>query len=263
MAGARLVRRRHTEISGMIPQTVIDNFHKAAATYDAAADIQAVVADTLVQQIRHLNPASILDIGCGTGLVTERLAALWPEASIMALDSSAAMLDHVRRKVPRAVCVQGDAAAFHTAATFDLITSSMVLHWLPDPAVVLQRWQRMLSREAGRNSQRDGTLAVAVPLDGSLREWQALCRDHGLMARLWPFPELRDLDTPAETDVRDHHATYDSAHVFLETLRKTGAQTPKHGPRHAPDALRRLLRAAPAPWTISYRIGYCQYRNGR
>ena len=61
-----------------------------------------------------------------------------------------------------------DAGASDLAQSFDLIFSSMMLHWFS----MLCRWQRWLKPE--------GVLCVVVPIAGSLGAWQKPCEEAGV-----------------------------------------------------------------------------------
>jgi ubiquinone/menaquinone biosynthesis C-methylase UbiE len=61
----------------------------------------------LIRTIEALRPARTLDLGCGTGFLTEHL----PAPRLVALDQSGAMLRRARERVPRARFVRGDGLA--------------------------------------------------------------------------------------------------------------------------------------------------------
>ena len=46
----------------------------------------------LIARIEHPGPESMVDLGCGTGRLTEELAARWPGADVLGIDRSAEML---------------------------------------------------------------------------------------------------------------------------------------------------------------------------
>lgn len=231
---------------------IVRNFGGAAKTYDKVADIQRVVAKELVRRIHLLRPPStLLDIGCGTGLVTEMLARRWPCAEITALDASPEMLSRLKEKLPNAVRLEADAATYSTEKKFDLVVSSMLLHWLSEPQRVIAHWRSLLAT--------GGTLAVAFPLDGSLKEWKELCRASGARDRTWRFPERQDLAAVEPfMNVNVHSIAYESMFEFLKHLRGTGARSPASrnigNPRD--EAIYKLLRYRRLPISVNYDIAY-------
>ncbi|MFN8710647.1 MAG: class I SAM-dependent methyltransferase, partial [Planctomyces sp.] len=85
-----------------------------------------------------LNPAPgerILDIGCGTGHLTRRIAD--SGACVVGLDSSVDMIAAASKSYPEIEFLNADAAHFRTDEPFDAIFSNAALHWilLPEDAV--------------------------------------------------------------------------------------------------------------------------------
>ncbi len=240
-------------------ETILRAFEDAAGTYDRAASLQAEIARTLLgfaaARMSAPSPASILDIGCGTGHVTARAARLWPQAALTALDTAPGMLKQVAAKTPQARMIAADAAAYDAGERYDLILSSMALHWLSEPRDVLERWSAWLNP--------GGRVVAAFPVEGSLREWKELCAAHGVEDGVRQFPPhdfARDIARRAM--LRRHMADFPSAHAFLRHLKDTGTSTPRPG--HAPmpaDALRRILRDAPGAFRVSYNVLYVEIVN--
>lgn len=118
-------------------------------------------------------PASVVDLGCGTGSLT----ALPAEAGYRAggLDLSERMLSPARAKAPGIDFRQGDAA--NPPGTFDVVLARHVLWALPDPAAALDRWRALLKPNGrlvlieGRRSTGAGLTAaecVALPGEGDV-----------------------------------------------------------------------------------------------
>ena len=178
---------------------IIDHaFDRAAHSYDTTATIQAEVAETLVTSAPVFAPRSILDIGCGTGFVLTRAAARWPQAQLTGLDLAPAMLSEAKRKIARLSILRADAGTCDLDQRFDLIFSSMMLHWLAQPAEILRRWQRWLTPQ--------GVLCVAVPVAGSLGAWRDLCDEAGVGHGVWPFPPSDFANGLASDRVLRQHA---------------------------------------------------------
>ena len=228
--------------------SIITAFDAASLSYDGAAQIQAEVAARLIGDVAG-SPHSILDIGCGTGLLTAMAQQRWPDAKITGIDAAPAMLVKARAKLPTARFVEADAVDLRLSERFDLILSSMVLHWLADPTAVLTRWQALLAP--------GGRLHVAVPVAGSLSEWKAHCAREGVVDRLWPFPERAAF--AAEGEIRRHIAVYDCALDFLRSLHETGANSSApQSPPMRPAALRKILRRASQPFAVGFAVAYLQ-----
>ena len=119
-------------------------FERAAAGYDGAAVVAREVGERMLERLQYIkqSPRRILDAGCGTGRDTAKLAAHYPEASIINLDSSPAMLAAGRATAPwwkRQLPFLSGSAAHQVCAdlqalplangTIDFIWSNLALHW--------------------------------------------------------------------------------------------------------------------------------------
>lgn len=89
------------------------------------------VAESVLDAIPHSGKERVMELGCGTGLVTIALAPFF--SSILAVDSSAGMLDVLAQKIGRAgidnvQTMKADFVHHMPKGPFDLIVSSMTLH---------------------------------------------------------------------------------------------------------------------------------------
>ncbi|MTV47850.1 methyltransferase domain-containing protein [Heliobacillus mobilis] len=87
-------------------QLIQRNFGRHARHYDYYAEVQNWMAQQLLQRIQNLpvqttEISSILEIGCGTGLLTEKLHRLYPQSRILAFDLTEKMITIARKKVPQ------------------------------------------------------------------------------------------------------------------------------------------------------------------
>ena len=230
---------------------IIAAFDAAASSYDAASKVQRDIARNLVAraaQSRVAPPKTILDLGSGAGHVTGAALELWPEAEIVALDAAPAMLAALRAKYPGVKTLRRDATALGDIGRYDLILSSMMLHWLPDPRAALTQWRETLSP--------GGQLHVAVPVEGSLSEWRDFLRAAGLRDGLWSFPPPSlGRNVAASAEISPFAASYPDARAFLQSLKRTGAHTSRPGHRPgSPAVLRRLLAARQGEFTATFQI---------
>ncbi|MGW3038131.1 class I SAM-dependent methyltransferase [Streptomyces sp. NPDC001178] len=120
------------------------DYDDEARNYDASrgGEPRALAAADAVELLLPQGPCSILDIACGTGIVTRRL--LRSERVVVGVDRSPGMLGLAGRRVPGGV-VRGDAMRLPFASDgVDVVVIVWLLHLLPDPGSVLAEAARVL-----------------------------------------------------------------------------------------------------------------------
>ncbi|MBM3486664.1 MAG: methyltransferase domain-containing protein [Alphaproteobacteria bacterium] len=100
--------------------------------YLAFADLRLRPALDLMARVPLARPATIVDLGCGTGAATVPLKRRWPAARVAGVDSSADMLAKGRAVAADIDWVAAEIGAWRAAAPVDLLYSNAALHWLPD-----------------------------------------------------------------------------------------------------------------------------------
>ena len=119
------------------------------------SDRNKPIAD-LLSHVHLENPARVLDIGCGPGNSTGFLVQRWPEAEVIGLDSSPAMLEQARQSLPGLQWIEQDATRdLSFLGKFDLVFSNAALQFLPDHERVIPNLFGLLNP--------GGVLAVQLP----------------------------------------------------------------------------------------------------
>jgi len=136
---------------------------RAATVYDAVQPFvtlgqEARLNRWLAQQIELPAQSCVLDIGCGTGLLTVRIAEQHPQADVVGIDASKPMIDVATRKRAMANChfkqALGEELPFPDNH-FELVTSALFFHH-----VDRELKQRTL-QEIRRVLKPGGTLLIA------------------------------------------------------------------------------------------------------
>ncbi|MEV4313412.1 class I SAM-dependent methyltransferase [Actinocrispum sp. NPDC049592] len=91
------------------------------SVYDGAGHAAGRLAETQFQAVLGRLPASLLDIGCGTGRDLEYLAALIPD--VVGVDYQQTMIDYARAQRPGIDFRTGDMRTLRLHRTFEAITS--------------------------------------------------------------------------------------------------------------------------------------------
>lgn len=257
-------------------KTIAARFSAAAATYHASATIQSSVAERLSTMLAGGEGADrILEIGCGTGLLTGRLCRLFPRARIDALDMAAGMVAQCRARLEGAagLCYHvADVNKFRAEALYPLIVSSSALHWMEPMSAIMKSLAGMLAGQ--------GRLVFALMVRGTLAELSAARR------RAAPHkPPMRQLTTMSivraalaqaglrieEEREETRRQIYTSAGDLLRRLHEqglTGGPLARSGLGLNRADLRRLTLdydshyRADAGVYASYRVAYFRARNG-
>lgn len=205
-------------------------FGKSAKTYDNYADIQNRVALTLNSQINSKAPKDILEIGCGTGLLSSEIIKKFPEANFTFTDNSKDMLETAEQKLLSQFPEKKAQFSFEILnpektispeknireEKYDLIISSMAIHWFEDILNTLKTIQSALTD--------DGSFYFSTIGPDCFKEWRQTLKElnvpHGL--RIPP-------DLPGIIKTETITVPYGSAQNFLKGLKLTGAHSPKPG----------------------------------
>jgi trans-aconitate 2-methyltransferase len=105
-----------------------------ADTYDRSSEPQQEWASEVLARLEGIEPdATVLDVGCGTGRVTEALLALVPRGRVLAFDASSDMVALARDRLgDRAQVWCQDALDLDLDEPVDAILSTATLHWVTD-----------------------------------------------------------------------------------------------------------------------------------
>lgn len=110
--------------------------------YDKKHDFVAEYGRGLLEFIPQNSKQSILDLGCGTGILTAQLADLC--SKIVGVDSSLSMIGKAKEKfcnIDFRVC---DALALPFEQEFDVVFSNAVFHWISDHNLLLKNIHNVL-----------------------------------------------------------------------------------------------------------------------
>lgn len=109
----------------------------------------------LIGRIPAISPASVVDLGCGTGNLTAVLADRWPDASVIGIDSSPEMIAKASGDHPNMSWAVADVAEWEPSGPVDVLYSNATLHWLGGHQPLFERLRSMVSS--------GGYIAVQMP----------------------------------------------------------------------------------------------------
>jgi malonyl-CoA O-methyltransferase len=202
-------------------------------------------------ELVKIAPGRVLDVGCGEGADLSSLQQLFPDAQVLGLDASAAMLAAARETQAAALSSMnrllakwlptrmgrgtasgspllcGDFAQLPLGVNaVDLIWSNLALHWHPQPDQVFAEWRRVL--------KVDGLLMFSCFGPDTFKELRsafvAAEGGEGADASVLPFVDMHDfgdmlVNSGFSTPVMDMETitvTYESVDKLVADVRAHG-----------------------------------------
>jgi len=131
------------------PQQVSQSFNRAVATYEDHARLQKIVAEIMLEKLSAVKlppPQHILDIGTGTGHLTQTLTQHYPTAQVYGIDIAIKMLHDSQQRFTKPYFINANAAQLPFADhSIDVLISNLTLQWCNDIASVFNEFARVLS----------------------------------------------------------------------------------------------------------------------
>jgi len=112
--------------------------------YEARHSFVWQMGQGLLQLLEPKQGERILDLGCGTGQLTARIAESGSETT--GLDSSPDMIGQARQNYPALRFILADASEMRFTEEFDAIFSNAALHWMLDAQKVANAMAHALKR---------------------------------------------------------------------------------------------------------------------
>lgn len=214
-------------------------FGQAANQYDANAILQAQVRDEMLDRLGlvNLQPTSILDAGCGTGLGSRALRKQYPQAQVLSLDFALPMLKQTqlhaqsqsfiqqltqrwKAKQQHAVCADIEALPI-AEQSMQLIWSNLAVQWCNDLDQVFRQFYQTLEAE--------GLLMFSTFGPDTLKELRAaMPHENTSVSRFIDMHDIGDALVRAGfqapvLDVEQYTLTYDSVTAVMRDLKSIGA----------------------------------------
>lgn len=240
-----------------VPRERVRRAFAAAPDYDGHARVQREVAEALAARIATLDlpeAPRVLEIGCGTGFLTEALGNVGIGGDWLITDLAPEMLERCRIRLGesthrRFAVLDGEYGALE-GGPFDLICSSLAVQWFDDAPAALARMAAWLAP--------GGHLMVTTLGPGSFAEWRTAHAAEGLSAGTPAFAPSEAFHECAVT-VQNHVERHEDPMAFLRGLKAIGAQAAdaNHRPL-TPGQLRRTLgRFAQSGCEVTYEVVTC------
>ncbi|WP_410983728.1 malonyl-ACP O-methyltransferase BioC [Bacillus cereus] len=220
----------------MINKTLLrKRFNGAAVSYDQYASVQKKMAQQLLSIMKkHYHKTSsirILELGCGTGYLTEQLAVSFPNAEIIAIDFAESMIAvaKTRNHVESVTFRCEDIEHLTLSESFDVIISSATFQWLNDLQITLKNLYRYLF-EGGLllfSTFGEQTFQELHTAFQSAKEEKNIQSSSSVGQRFLMREQLQDVCESITGDVHVSETCYiekfATVREFLQSIRKVGA----------------------------------------
>ena len=233
----------------LLSHRIQKNFNSAVGSYDQVANVQRSSSQSLAQALSEILqlPPTILDLGCGTGFMSESLKEIFPHSSYYLMDFAEHMVKVSREKLRNTghevIGVVGDIEYLPYKAIFNCMVSNFSFQWLEKPEDTLKKLWHYTD-----------CLALAVPILGTFQEWKDFHLSLGYAPKTWPLLTKEEWMRICScfqdgyihhTRVYEIHQETSSAFDFMHYLKSLGAHTSFDGGSFSIPILRSLNKAFP------------------
>ncbi len=201
-------------------------FERGAATYDGAAVIHREVGRRLLEHLDpiRIEPAIVVDAGCGTGASFDALARRFPKATLAGIDLAHTMLRTARARspwwrraigarVPHLVCGDAERMPIKTGSA-QLLFSNLALQWCRPDAFF---------PEAARILPPGGLFIFSTFGPDTLRELRASFEAADAATHVNSFVDMHDLgDSLVQAGFADPVMEMETVTLEYETVKSLG-----------------------------------------
>lgn len=166
-----------------------------ATLYDEKINFVSQLGKGVVDLLSPEPGERILDLGCGTGDLTQKIAQ--EGATVLGIDLAESMIQAAKQKYPHLAFEVQDATRFRTAEPFDAVFSNAALHWIKQAPQVIETVRSVL-RKGGRFVAE---LGGKGNVDIVIRGISAVLAKRGISAaerNPWYFPSIGEYSTLLE-----------------------------------------------------------------
>ncbi|NJM71394.1 MAG: class I SAM-dependent methyltransferase [Scytonema sp. RU_4_4] len=142
-----------------------------AELYDSKHSFVSELAANLVELLSPKPRECILDLGCGTGHLTHKIASLGAE--VMGIDSAPTMIEQARKNYPHLDFDVVNARNLPFTEKFDGIFSNAVLHWIKEAEEVIIGINKALKpggRFVAEFGGKDNVKAIVSAISSALQK---------------------------------------------------------------------------------------------
>jgi trans-aconitate methyltransferase len=132
----------------------------------------------------------ILDVGCGTGQLTAKIADAG--VNILGIDADVKMIEKAKINYPNLNFAVADARNLNLDKSFDKAFSNAVLHWINEPDLVIQSLFKVLKSGGRFVAEFGGNGNTKLITQAIVDALAAKNLDLGNIKQYWYFPSISD-----------------------------------------------------------------------
>jgi trans-aconitate methyltransferase len=189
-----------------------------ASLYDNKHSFVFKYGEDLINTLDPKPGERILDLGCGTGHLTNTIAT--SGATVVGIDNSNEMIAKAKQEYPSIDFRVFSATDFHFDESFDAIFSNAVLHWVLDKEAAIDCMYSNLKRNGRLVLEMGGKGNVEAIINTLKKSLQKRGLGNNASTQVWYFPSLSEYTSLLEK--RGFRVTY-AAHFNRETELKDTA----------------------------------------
>ena len=234
-------------------KSIAETFSEAAEQYHQKADIQQKVANGLISSLlpwKDTLPAGdILEVGCGTGFLSEQIIKEFPDRKKLITDVAPGMLSFCENQLAEKGLLN-DSVTFKTLNVdeisdsepkYSLIVSNFAAQWFKDTSIGLEKLSALLVP--------GGLLLCTFPGNHTFEEWYSNCLELGLPFTANAFPDVEEVViklsmNPVQVDYyeNDLYQEFDDSMDFFKHLKEIGVRKSKTGKQLTAKQLKLLTK---------------------
>ncbi|WP_096436852.1 malonyl-ACP O-methyltransferase BioC [Alteribacter populi] len=243
---------------------VLSQFNRSVQSYDDHAIIQRKMAERLLRDLETDEPIRILEVGCGTGILTKILQDRFPKAAITAIDIAEQMVEASKARVnvsSQVTFLVGDAERIEwsTHEPYDLIVSNAVFQWFKMPNHTIANLKRAL--------KPNGWIAASTFGPATFQElhriFEEVKQEMGLTDGRHTLPMQEEKAWQAvligvglkevSTEQTIERLTYGNCQQFLKSVKAVGANYSEN--HYSLGTSRALLKEVMRRYDLAHRAG--------
>lgn len=158
--------------------------------YHILSNPQYISGLALIKHINLSNISSVIDLGCGSGRLTNELSKLLPKSKILGIDISYSMIKKAKQNLNLSANIEFICDNFlhlDFVNKVDLIFSNKVLHWIPNHKELFLKIYNTLNVS--------GQFVASFGVDDSMVKFREVCYQVGLDFNLLNLKLANYIDT--------------------------------------------------------------------